>query len=545
MASATELHPYVTAGDPNISRAFRIACGDITSNVVPLPAMASLPVTPLSAERWTSLSARLAEIAGSDEVIPELVSFLVAGLDYGLYQFDVMMHAWDGAGFLQPDALTGALLATLVMAEDGSIRSVGDDITGFGWTIGAWSHYLCTGNRPFLRVALAATLGAFDYYERNEFDHELNLFRGPAVIGDGISSYPDFWVQGMTGVGHIKKWPQYHPDKKAPVGVGLPMHALSTNCVNYRAYLLAARMQQELGLPVDSILQEKASRLKTAINRRFWREDAGVFRYLVDPFGGSDQQEGFGSTFAILFGVASPEQANRILAAMYITPQGIPINWPVYPRYASADGMSFGNHNATIWPPVTGLWAEAATQVGRPDILAAELKRLADRACRDNQFAEIYHPVTGEIYGGIQEGRTMRSGAAMRAFIAARLGGDGDATPENLAKLFPAVAGKEGINLWQACGRNTFSATAYLRMVLHSLCGLRLETDGITFSPTIPAGMSPVAVYDLPYRRAVLEIHITGEGQTVRGMTVNGRAASMIPCMASGEQVVVIEMAGG
>jgi trehalose/maltose hydrolase-like predicted phosphorylase len=49
-------------------------------------------------------------------------------------------------------------------------------------------------------------------------------------------------------------------------------------------------------------------------------------------------------------------------------------------------------------------------------------------------------------------------------------------------------------------------------MVLQGLCGLQLGTDGITFKPTIPKGMSPVAVYELPYRRAELEIHITGEG---------------------------------
>ena len=540
-----ELHPYVAAGDPNISRAFRIACGDIASNVIPLPAMASLPIGPLSAERWDDLSARLVETAGTSDVIPARMSVLSAGLDYGVYQYDSGMHAWDGAGFLQSDAMTGALLATLKVGEDRSIRCGcgGSESWGFTWAIGAWSHYLYTGNRPFLKVALAATLPTLDYLERNEFDADLNLFRGPAVGGDGISTYPDIWVESMRGVGHIVKWPQFNPDKKVAVGCGIPVHALSTQCSIYQGYVLAARMQQELGLPVDGTLREKAALLEAAINKHFWREDAGIYRYLVDPFGGSNQQEGTGNAFAILFGVASPEQTKRILANMHITPQGIPWIWPVYPRYASDDPMTFAQRN-NIWPHVNGPWADAAASAGRVDLFALELKQAADRACRANQFVEMYHPVTGEIYGGIQEGRTMRSGAAMRAFIAARLGGDGETTPENLAKLFPAVAGKEGINLWQSCGRNTFSATAYLRMVLHGLCGLRLETDGISFSPTIPAGMSPVAVYDLPYRRAVLEIHITGEGQTVRQITVNGRAASTIPCAASGEQVVVIEMGG-
>jgi hypothetical protein len=536
-----KLHTYVTNGDPNISRAFRIAVGDIASNLAPLDGAASLTAAPLSKKSWEALSAKIVEIAGTRDVITERPSFLIAGLDYGMYQFDTMMHAWDGASFLAPDAVKGALFNTLVMSEDGQVRS-GDFITGFGWSIGAWEHYLHTGDRAFLKVALAATLGSFAHYERMEFDPQYGLFRGPAILCDGISAYPDFWVKGLTGKGHIVKWPENHPDKKAPVGLGLPMHALSTQCINYQAYLVAAKMQRELGLSVDPALEEKAARLKAAINKHFWREDAGLYRYLVDPFGGSDQQEGFGNTFAILFGIASPEQTKRVLAAIHVTPHGIPINWPVYPRYASPDNTTFGNHNATLWPPVSGVWAQAAAQNGRLDLFALELKQHADRACRDNHFAEIYHPMTSEIYGGIQEGRTGRSGAGMKAFAAARLGGDGEATPETLAKLFPPVAGKEGINVWQACGRNTFSSTAYLRMVLHGLCGIRLDTDGLSFSPSVPKGMSPVAVYDLPYRGAELEIHITGEGNVVKKLTINSQEACTIPTTTTGKQLVRIEM---
>ncbi|MDA1120915.1 MAG: hypothetical protein O2887_10580 [Bacteroidetes bacterium] len=104
------------------------------------------------------------------------------------------------------------------------------------------------------------------------------------------------------------------------------------------------------------------------------------------------------------------------------------------------------------------------------------------------------------------------------------------------------MKGKEGIKLWQSCGRNTMNSTAYLRMVLHGLCGIKLETDGISFKPTVPKGMSPVAVYELPYRQAELEIHITGEGQKVRKMTINGQEAAKIPTTAKGKQIVEIQM---
>lgn len=536
--SPEKLHPYVTAGDPNISRAFRIAVGDIASNVFPFQA------APISKKNWAEISAQVLKIAGTGDVIPSRMPILGAGLDYGVFQTDTGMHAWDGAGFLQSDATTGALLATLQLGKDGRLLCgcEGTQSWGLTWTIGSWSHYLITGNRPFLKVALSVTLSTLDHLERYEFDAEKNLFRGPAVGGDGISHYPDVWVKSMSGVGHIAKWPEHNPDKKAAVGLGLPMHVLSTQCSIYEGYVLAGRMQRELGLPEDATLQEKAGRLKGAINRHYWREDAGIYRYLVDPFGGSEQQEGLGNALAVLFGIASREQAQRVCANMHIEPQGIPWIWPVFPRYVTSDPKQVAQRS-NIWPLVNGPWSSAAALSGREDLFARELKKAADRACHDNQFAEQYHPVTGEVYGGIQEGVTGRKGAGLAAFVAARLGGNGEPTPEAIAKLFPAVEGKAGINLWQSCGRNTFSSTAYVRMVLQGLCGLRLETDGITFQPTIPKGMSPVAVYELPYRQAELEIHITGEGQQVRRITINGKEARTLPTTATGNQSIVIEMA--
>jgi len=73
--------------------------------------------------------------------------------------------------------------------------------------------------------------------------------------------------------------------------------------------------------------------------------------------------------------------------------------------------MTFAQRN-NIWPIANGPWSSAAAMSGRVDQFAVELRKTADRACRDNQFAEMYHPVTGEIHGGIQEVRTGRKGRA-------------------------------------------------------------------------------------------------------------------------------------
>jgi len=54
--------------------------------------------------------------------------------------------------------------------------------------------------------------------------------------------------------------------------------------------------------------------------------------------------------------------------------------------------------------------------------------------------------------------------------------------------------------------------------------------------------MSPVVVYELPYRQAELEIHMTGEGNVVKKLTINGHEAHSIPTTVTGKQVVRLEM---
>lgn len=96
-------------------------------------------------------------------------------------------------------------------------------------------------------------------------------------------------------------------------GVGIPMFALSTNCLYYHAYVLADKMAAALGLPC-SAYAEKAARLKNSVNAHFWSEEKQNYTYLCDPFGGCDHQEGLGASFALLFGIADDEKAEKVLA---------------------------------------------------------------------------------------------------------------------------------------------------------------------------------------------------------------------------------------
>ncbi len=125
--------------------------------------------------------------------------------------------------------------------------------------------------------------------------------------------YPD----GVCRRGRVRSildWPKHNPDKVSKPGYGIPMQALSTNCLYYNAYLTADKMASELQVPADPQWATKAARLKEAINARLWLPDKGYYRFLVGPLGNCDHQEGLGAAYALLFGVADSGQAESLFA---------------------------------------------------------------------------------------------------------------------------------------------------------------------------------------------------------------------------------------
>ena len=364
---------------------------------------------------------------------------ILAGLDYGTpWTRDAAINAWNGASLMMPDVSRNTLLSVLERSA-GKVRIGGQYWDCIVWATGAWHHYLYTGDRDFLALALEATRNSLIHFEETEFDAQFNLFRGPGW-SDGVAAYPDVYADAGGSSG-ILDWPQHNPDKVSKPGYGIPMLALSTNCLYYNAYATAEKMAGELQAPVDPLWKAKAERLRVAINTRLWDDSKGNYRFLVGPFGNCDHQEGLGSSYALLFGIADSKQSELVLANQHVTPAGLPCGWPNLSRYNARTGC-FGWHMGTVWPQIQGFWAEAAARAGKFEVFGHEFFNLANHAARDKHFAEIYHPITGRPYGGLQENQG------------------------------------QGIILWEATSRQTWAATAYLRMVLLGLVGMRFNTDG-------------------------------------------------------------------
>lgn len=470
------LFPTLHASSAPVARAYRLALGDLLGNVQPF----------------------------QDGLLPTPAPVLLAGLDYDTpWTRDAAINVWNGLGMFLPQVAANTLLSVL-KAPAGQVRIGGQYWDAIIWAVGAWAYYLQTGDRDFLALALRAVTHSLARFEAEEFDPSWGLFRGPAVYGDGVAAYPDRYSPG--GTSSILDWVPANPQRKAPVGYGLPMLALSTNCVYAQAYRVAGWMAAELNLPPEPAWHANHAALVAALRQHFWNPSTGCFDYLRDAEGGCDYQEGLGHALVLLFEIATPEQAASVLAHQHLTPAGIPCVYPTFPRYAARGG--FGRHSGTIWPFINAVWGEAALQLGQPAHFDREFAFLTARINRDAQCTEIYHPLTGAIYGGLQE----------------------------------HGHGEDGWQ-WDSCARQSWSASAYLRMILNGLFGLRLTPAGMQFQPYLPAGIERLHLDGLLYRAAQLSISVEGQGRALVDFRLNGQPAQpFLPADATGAQHIAMRL---
>lgn len=469
---------YVKTDNKDVNTAYYIAVSDMIGNI-----------KPFQGELWEKEK-----------------PVIIAGMGYDTpWTRDAAINVMNAGGLLFPEVSENTLLSVL-KRDSGKLIIDGQYWDKIIWVLGAWHLYQVTVNTDFLLTAYQAAENTLTYMEDTEFDETLNLFRGAACYGDGIAAYPDRYIAPSKSSG-IMSFIEECPEHLVKTGMGLPMYALSTNCLYYQAYITADLMAEELGIKKEYGIQQehgikkeygikkehsikneyrqKAERMKEAINTHFWNPERGLYDYLVDDRGGCDSSEGLGQAFAILFGVADKDKAESIFANQPVTPYGIACVYPSFGRYRQMGNYHFGRHSGTVWPHIQAFWADAAARYGRIDIFLKEFRMLTDVSVRDGLFAEIYHPETGEIYGGLQEG------------------------------------GEDGIILWKSQLKQTWSATGYLRLLFHVIAGIRFEKEGISFEPCLPDGIGQIEITNLHIRNTVFTIKISGRGSKIKHFVVD------------------------
>ena len=442
--------PYFISDNKEINEAYRLAISSIIANILPF----------------------------KDGILEKEEPVIIAGLGYKTpWTRDAAINTWNAGGLICPIVAKNTLKSVLGKDEKGYFID-GEYWDRIIWTIGSWYYYLYTGDSTFLAIAYEAVCNSLEYFENTEFSEELNLFISFSTLNKELCE-----------------------DK----GVGIPIYALSTNCLYYYSYILADKMGEILGYDIK--YSQKAENIKNAINKTFWNENNGNYDYIYDKFGGCDSQEGLGSAFAVLFNIATDEQKQKIFKSQVISEHGIPCVYPSFERYSTSDGMGFGRHSGTVWPHVQGFWASAAAENGEKQVFDFEFKKQTDNAIRFYQFSEIYHPLTGEIYGGRQEDKG------------------------------------EGIREWISKPVQTWSATAYLRNIYFDIVGMKFEEKGIRFNPVDTDLIQSLELNDFKYRNSTLNIQISGNGNKIVSFKLNGvETEPFISANISGENKIKINM---
>ena len=100
------------------------------------------------------------------------------------------------------------------------------------------------------------------------------------------------------------------------------------------------------------------------------------------------------------------------------------------------------------------------------------------------------------------------------------------------------------VGLWKATNRQTWSATGYIRMVLHGMLGIDVDEQGVEIEPRIPEEFEGIELTNLKYRDMLLSIRVTGNGSQIDKIVVNGevREKAQVLNGAKGNQVIDIEM---
>ncbi len=452
----------------SLSRAFHIAIGTIAGNIRPYNA----------------------------GLLKESTPVLFAGSDYfGPWSRDGAINTNNLAGVVFPEVLTNTLLSQVKEKDKGTPVFAGEYWDNVLLVEAFWTLYCATGDKELLKVGFVAGENTLKDRIENEFDENYGLFRGPAGFNDGISAYPDVFANtgtysGGNWVSNIKKWVENPANEKlkAQKGFGLPMMALSTNCIYYKALITLPLMAEELGAEVNKDYLLRAEKLKEAINKNFWSDSLQSYRFLVGPLGACNRAEGEGLSLAMLYGIADSVQTQKILANTYQTAAGIPCIWPTWERYAKTPGDDFGRHSGTVWPQVMGYWAYAAAQNLNGTAFSFQFENLRQRALENGMFHEIYHPVTRKPYGGIQE----------------------DNSGKNV--------------VWQSSRGQSWAASSFVRMVCRSMCGMNPTPKGLAFKPFFPKSYPNFQLRNLTYRNMVINLNIKGKGGRIITFKLNGAA---------------------
>lgn len=405
-------------------------------------------------------------------------AFMAGAKWTGVWTRDISYSILLALAMVDPAASQQSLMAKV---QDGHI--IQDTGTGgswpvstdrMTWALAAWEVYRVTGDDAWLRTA-------YDLIRRSA-EADLLTARDPETgLFYGESSFLD-WRE------------QSYPRWMDPKDIYRSQN-LGTNAVHYATYRILAQMAERLGEPAAR-WQGVADTIRTAMNAYLWQPEAGYygqFRYGRSAYALSPRAEALGTALTVLFDIASPAQAERMLARFPLVPYGVPTLYPQTPGITPY-------HNDSIWPFVAAYWTWAGARGG-------------NSAAVEHGLASIYR--------------------AAALFLTNK---------ENLVAETGHFAGT-AIN----SDRQLWSVAGNLATVYRVFFGMQFEPDRLVFQPFVPeAYAGRRTLTGLRYRDAVLDVTVEGYGDAVASATLDGRPvdAAVIPAELTGRHTLVLTLDG-
>lgn len=237
--------------------------------------------------------------------------------------------------------------------------------------------------------------------------------------------------------------------------------------------------------------------LKENINKTFWDEAQGCYTcYLYPEYLGyrSTQRVGVMSNgLAAVLGITTPDQRAKMVDHFPLYPYGAAVLYPSIPD-------DFSYHNKSVWPVWETPYMYAARDSKNTEAVAHIMKSLIRAGA-----LFLTHKENMTYDTGYDQGTALNS------------------------------------------SRQLWSVASYISMVYRVLFGITMKEDGIAFTPVIPDLVAgKISLEGFRYRDAVLNINVTGKGNTVKRITVNGQEQKLpylLPATAQGEYTVDIVMA--
>jgi hypothetical protein len=269
---------------------------------------------------------------------------------------------------------------------------------------------------------------------------------------------------------------------------------LGTNVVHCMTYSILNMMaaEQQLGSDVSKI----SIAIKEAINNNLWLENKGYFgQYLYgrNHYSLSPRSEALGEALAVLYNVADKNRQKSVIENTPVTEFGIPCIYPQIPNIPPY-------HNDAVWPFVESFWAWASAKTGNEKSVSNAISNIYRASAFFLSNKENYVATTGD-------------------YAATQINSDRQ--------------------LWSVAG----NLSTFYRVIF----GMQFTPSSLRFFPLIPKSYKNK--YDLEnfkYRNSLLDITITGFGNTIKSFSIDGRnvKTAEISANLTGKHKVLITLGG-